>query len=110
MPQQPTPGDPITGSQGHEGIQVSNSAVGLTVPPGANAALISVEPVDAGAPSDEKRALRWFYDGTDPTDNLGMPLALYDYVYLRSREQLINFKMFAASDADVIVQVVYNHE
>lgn len=49
---------------GYQQITLS-AATGLTVPAGANVAVISVE--TAG--------LRWRDDGTNPTSSIGMPIA-----------------------------------
>lgn len=54
-----------TSCLGYQQITSLSSATGLTVPPGANYALII----------PETQAVRFRDDGTDPTASVGMPLS-----------------------------------
>lgn len=90
----------MSGAQFADGISaqslsVSTAAVGLTVPTGANAALIQVH-------SNTVRVAI----GTDPTTTLGLAFVASDFFYIYGVKNLNNIK-FIRESADATVTAQY---
>lgn len=79
---------------GYQQITSTATAVGLTVPSGANFAMIVCE----------AQALRWRDDGTDPSTTVGMPLAVgVDFSYDGDLHRI----KFIAAVAGAIINISY---
>ncbi|MDD3644340.1 MAG: hypothetical protein PHR19_02310 [Bacteroidales bacterium] len=83
-----------TSCLGYQQITDASSAVGLTVPTGANFAMIVCE----------AQAVRWRDDGVNPTTTVGMPLAVgVDFSY----DGDFNRIKFIAAVAGAIINISY---
>ena len=83
-----------TSCLGYQQITATGTAVGLTVPSGANFAMIV----------GEAQALRWRDDGVDPTTTVGMPLSVgVDFSY----DGDLNRIKFIAAVAGAIINISY---
>lgn len=83
-----------TSCLGYQQITSTASAIGLTVPYGANYAMIV----------GEAQALRWRDDGINPTTTVGMPLAVgVDFNY----DGDLNRIKFIATVAGAIINISY---
>jgi hypothetical protein len=81
---------------GHQAIPVSTSVVQMTVPAGANGALVQVL----------SNTVRVTIDGTTPTASVGVAFADKDVFYLYGDGNLSSFKSIRES-ADATIQVIY---
>jgi hypothetical protein len=83
-----------TSCLGYQQITSTGTAVGLTVPSGANFAMILCE----------AQAVRWRDDGVDPTTTVGMPLSTgVDFSY----DGDLNRIKFIAAVAGAIINISY---
>ena len=82
---------------GYEQVTVSTTAVGLTVPDGANRAVVVVE----------AQPLRCRDDGTDPTASVGMLCVAATRFDIESREALLAFKAIRSGGTNSVLSVSY---
>lgn len=88
---------PFTGGLGYEQITVADTAIGLTVPTGAQRAVLIVE----------AQPLRYRDDGEDPTTSAGMPVAAAVRFEIESRESLLAFKAIRSTGSSSTLNVTY---
>jgi hypothetical protein len=81
---------------GYQALTVSTAALGLTVPSGADMAIIRAE----------TNPLRFRDDGTDPTASVGMPLLVADPPFVFNGS-LSKFKAIRSGAADGVLHVLY---
>jgi len=81
------------------GLVIDDTAGGktLTVPTAARAALITVY----GAP------IRFWTDGTAPTNATGHRADVYDQIELPNRKELVNFKAIREGGTNATLEVTY---
>lgn len=82
---------------GYQKVTVSNTAVSLTVPKGANRAVMVVE----------AQPLRYRDDGTDPDATTGMLCVAATRFDVESREALLAFKAIRSGGTDSVLSVSY---
>jgi hypothetical protein len=83
-----------TSCLGYQQITDASTAVGLTIPTGANFAMIVAE----------AQAVRWRDDGVDPTTTVGMPLSVgVDFSYDGDLKRI----KFIAVVAGAIINIAY---
>lgn len=80
---------------GYQQLTVSNSAVGLTVPPGSVRCVIVIE----------NNAVRWRDDGTDPTASIGVPMNPTDNMNYDGA--LAKLKLIRSGSADAVANIAY---
>lgn len=86
-------------------LDVTTTALQLTVPEGATSAEITVEVVVAGS-TNAASAVRYTLDGTTPATGTvtasvhGVPLGDYDTIEIVGRDNLTGFKVIAADAAN----------
>lgn len=83
--------------RGYEQVTVGVAAVGLTVPSGAQRAVVVVE----------AQPLRYRDDGTDPTALIGMLCVATTRFDIESREALLAFKAIRSGGTDSVLSVSY---
>ena len=82
--------------KGYQQLDVSTTAVGLTLPAGAQRAVITVE----------AQSIRWRDDGTAPTDAIGTLVAANATIELNSLLSLRQFKAIRVS-VDAKLSITY---
>lgn len=82
---------------GYEQVTVSTTAIGLTVPVGAQRAVMVVE----------AQPLRYRDDGTDPTATVGMLAVATTRFDIESREALLAFKAIRDGGTNATLSVSY---
>ena len=82
--------------KGYQQLTVSTAAVGLTLPAGAQRAVITVE----------VQSIRWRDDGTAPTDAIGTLVAANATIELNSLLSLRQFKAIRVS-VDAKLSITY---
>ncbi len=85
---------------GYQQITVGSTAVGLTIPAGANRAVIGVE----------AQPLRYRTDGIDPTDTEGFLVKADVTFELHGNQTLKNFKAIRDDITDAVLNVNYYGE
>ena len=81
----------------YQQLTVSTSAVGLTVPSGAQRAVVVVE----------AQPLRYRDDGTNPTASVGMLCVAATRFDIESREALLAFKAIRSGGTDSVLSISY---
>lgn len=89
---------------GHQTITFGAGVVSLTVPDGANCALMLLEEVGA---TGTRKVIRFWEDGAIPTSSLGIPRGDMDAWDIVSRQNLENFRAIRVTAAAHILQVQY---
>jgi hypothetical protein len=85
---------------GHETLVISNVALGLTPAKYANGVLSAYITV-------ENAPIRFWLDGSNPTNSEGILLTAGEAVELDSIEEITNFKAIAVS-TDSTLNIIYN--
>ena len=83
--------------KGYQQLTVSTTAVGLTLPTGAQRAVIHIE----------AQPIRYRDDGTDPTSTVGVLVKADVSFELNSLLSLRQFKAIRSGSVDATVNVVY---
>lgn len=82
---------------GYQQITVSSTAIGLTIPKGAQKAVFAVE----------AQPLRYRNDGVDPTASVGMLCAAGVQFEMHTKEALEKFKAIRSGGTDSVLSVTY---
>ena len=90
---------------GHQTLTISTGNVyALTVPDGANYALMLLEEVGA---TGTRKVIRFWEDGSLPTTTVGIPRGDMDAWDVSTRQNLENFKIIRVTAASHVLQVQY---
>jgi len=82
---------------GYQQLTVADTAVGLTVPPGASRAVLTVQ----------DQPLRWRDDGTVPTASVGMPVVAAVTFELNSKASLNAFRAIRSTGSSAVLNISY---
>lgn len=82
---------------GYQQLTVADSSVGLTVPAGAQRAVLDVE----------AQPLRWRDDGTDPTATVGTLRAAGDVITLYGPESIEQFRAIRSGETSAKLNIAY---
>lgn len=88
---------------GKQTLDVPNSSTALTIPAGANNALVTVES-DVAAPDP---AIRYWVDGSNPTNSEGHARADGDAFELVGLPELAGFRVIEATAGTHTLQITY---